>query len=720
MENINQQTQDSGIPPTENRFLNFFPSPKGFIVFILIVLIMAGIASYSLSQRGKEKIPVPPPSPSKVPEISSQMIVYGAWIDNKSFIKGFDLQSKKGYLLAELPINIKKVTVLSPSQLLYIGDTNSKDHGQNISLYNISTKQTNIIYNAEQNFGIDDYVLSKNKKYISVWEVAFKPNSLFLVGGNSRVYSANVGNVNSKNLIYDEVADRPIHYPRAITSDGRIFFDTFLPNSGARPWAYGMSVSNFSGTEKKDLENMKNGTYGTQPDISPDENYLVFAGYSGSAIDGIKKEEKTEMRNAVHSPNTVELLDVKTLTRAKIDNFSTDNVYYSTHWSNIGNIIVSIISEDKNKTGMYSYSTLTSSLSKINLNERNNYVSAITSSTFLLGEPNVSISATGNLGGSYASTYRAFSVFDNNTNQTTELDISDSIIQFINILPPNYFQTLGNLKEENRSALQLYTFNLKPSLPPKREQQQTDPPKLPDNPPPGTYDPCAGLTPDNPFYDFFCLGDPQGCRNREFAWIQQQCSVNPDYYPGYPTCYDYWNNHSEFGCMGTPLYIYGQSKQNIDIKLKDYGKDWYKITLLDGGLMEFNGKVYDKIDYEFPSKNVTPPNYGIVTSSEKLKEVLTFYAKSLGLNTKETNDLVDYGNKNIKSPFVFVSFFDQKTSEQILPLEFNPKPDTYINIVFYFKELKTFPSILPSSPTFPAILERKGLTVVEISEIVDK
>ena len=101
-------------------------------------------------------------------------------------------------------------------------------------------------------------------------------------------------------------------------------------------------------------------------------------------------------------------------------------------------------------------------------------------------------------------------------------------------------------------------------------------------------------------------------------------------------------------------------------------------------------------------------------------QTINFYAKNLGLNNKETADLIKFTKNKIDSPFVFVSFFDQQKSEQILPIDFSPRPKSYLNIVFYFKKLYQSPNYTPILPTFPKAFERdKNFTAVEISEIVD-
>lgn len=81
-----------------------------------------------------------------------------------------------------------------------------------------------------------------------------------------------------------------------------------------------MSVASFDGSQKQDLNQMKNGTYGTQPALSPDGTKLVFSGYDGTF--GAGDAIKNGYRQALLTPNTVETLGVNSLAREKINRSS--------------------------------------------------------------------------------------------------------------------------------------------------------------------------------------------------------------------------------------------------------------------------------------------------------------------------------------------------------------------------------------------------------------
>src|SRR3989338_11176928 len=98
-------------------FLSRFGSPKVFIVFIFVVLILGGAVAFTGRQGRKGGGGGGGNTPSATPTISEDnpqslsphTIVYGNWRDGKSYIKAYDLSTQKEYILGILPMNIKKV-----------------------------------------------------------------------------------------------------------------------------------------------------------------------------------------------------------------------------------------------------------------------------------------------------------------------------------------------------------------------------------------------------------------------------------------------------------------------------------------------------------------------------------------------------------------------------------------------------------------------------------
>jgi len=636
-------------------------------------------------------------------------IVYGIWSNNGSVIRSVDLGKDKKFNLATLPTTIKKVSVVLPNNLFYIDQTDEKDHGKQIVLANIDSSQKTVVYKADEGFGIDDYVISSNKKYIAVWEVKFAPGSAVLRGGQSRVYSLDIAVLNKKNLIYDEIqgGDVPIRYPKAITDSGDIFTDKFLPNTDSG-WAYGMSKSDFLGQKKEDIRLMENGTFGTQPSLSPDGKTFVFAGYSG--IYGPGSQLKNGYKQANLTPNTIEIYDLDKNIRRVIFDSGKESIYSGAGWDKFsGKIIFSAISKDKTREGLFSFDLNTNKMDKLLIDKKdldNVLLSYLPFGNMIVSKKDNAETSLGNLGESYASLDTKYSILDSK-GISYSLKSSDTFMQFIDIIPSSFLtnrsEVLGvsakNNEEEKYKvkSLQLQTFYFKTELPPVRERQQTTPR-------------CRELA----AAQCETLGYVLGSKEYDSCYSSQRKSMSVERKEG--LCYD------------SPLYLYSDKDQKVNVKINtmvfspkpNYGPNGYEI-LVSGNKLLIGDQVFNKIEYDYQPgiKHISPPEYGIVSSGDKLAKTLSYFAENLKLNEQETKDLLEWGTGKINSPYVFVSFYDQETSEKILPLSFFPMPDTYINIVFYLKPLQENPKTFIPAPIFKDVKERVGFTAVEISGIVD-
>ncbi|MCL4354935.1 hypothetical protein M1349_05770 [Patescibacteria group bacterium] len=690
-------------------------------VIVLFILVGAAISLFSM-QKDKAKSSEQSSVDTKIPREKQNTaitkpvtelnipygVVYGIWSNNGSVIRGVDLGKDKKYNLATLPTTIKKVSVVLPNSLLYIDQTDERDHGKQIALTNINSNQKTVVYQADAGFGIDDYVISSNKKYIAVWEVKFAPGSSILRGGQSRIYSLDISAPNKKNLIYDETqsGEIPIRYPKAITSTGEIFTDKFLPNTDSG-WAYGMSRSDFLGQKKEDIKLMENGTFGTQPFLSPDEKTFVFAGYSG--VYGPGTQLKNGYKQAALTPNTLEIYDLEKNTRRIVFDSGKESIYAGVGWDKLsGKIIFSAISKDKARGGLFSLDLSTNRVDKILIDKTsldNVLLSYLPFGSMLVSRKENSGASLGNLGESYESLDTKYSIVDSR-GSSYSIESSDSFMQFIDILPSSFLANRSEVmgvstsKEEEKfkiKSLQLQTFYFKTELPPTRERSQTTP------------------------------------RCRDLMAAQCEALGNSPGTQEYRDCYEAQKRNTtvrrrEGVCYDSPLYLYSDKDLNVNVKINtkvyspkpNYNPNGYDILVSDNKLL-IGDQTFSKIEYDYAPgiKYVAPPEYGKICSRANLDKTLTYFAKNLKLNDQETKDLLDWGVGNVKSPYVFVSFYDQKTSEKILPLSFLPKPDTYINVVFYLKPLSKNPNTFIPAPIFKDVKERVGFTAVEISGIVD-
>lgn len=684
-------------------------SPKSIAIFIGGILLFSAILLYSFNSftgSSQDSDQEEGETEEAAESIASNTIVYGSWTTDESHIFARDLSTGEEGLLAKLPSNIKKVSVLSPDTLIYINNTDVRDYGYEVVAYSVSKGNPTVLFQASEGFGIDDYVLSPNKQFISLWEVQVNPDSGVLANGKSRVYTGQVSQPNIKNLIYDEVSQNtPVHYPVAILDNGTVFMDRFLPNSGAG-WAYGMSMSDFSGTQKTEITSMANGTYGTQPVISPDGSFFAFAGYDGSKGSGTV--EKSGFRQAMLTPNTIELLDTQTLTREAFPNVSESDIYSDIKWDESGqNIQVKVISEPSSKSGNYTYSVFSRTPEKI-LETEEAVTSVLSDDLVLVSTEADDVSPLGNLGNMYEAAITNLSVKNPRTGKSIPLSLTPQVTQMIDTVPSNFFPNLNPIQPTAKENLQLETFVIKPTLEPQREVQQSS----------RSTERCRDLATAQCNEKLGTSFEPPPNRNH----YKSEANTNN---AEFSQCYTSQDKENRGKCSDSPLYLYGPAETKITVKVHTpifnssaQYNNGYHATLLGDGKFKIGEKTHASVDFDYTPalRRIIPPQQGTVVPVSKLEETLRVYSKNLGLNQKETFDLVQYGKTEVSGPFVFVSFFDHETSHALLPMTFEPKPDTYRNIVFYFRNVTAPYSVAP--PSFDKI-KRGELTVIEISGMVE-
>ncbi len=676
-----------------------------FLTMLLLIIAGAVFGVQKIQETKKSESPK-----EQFKSLTKSTIVYGYWTNKSSVIRAFDLSSGSEATIADLGKNIKHVRVINNHTISYIKDTDAHDYGKELVIRDIEQNIDKKVIAADSNFGIDDYTVSPNGDFFAVWMVGDGSGNQFF-GSPSRVYTINISN-NEHHLIYDETSAKsyPVHYPIAILDNGKLLTDQFVPNSGAG-WGYGMSVSDFDGVVRSDITTMKNGTYSTQPAESPDGKYLGFAGYSGTdgtiLVDGFRK--------ALTVPDTVEIIDTQTLLRKKIATGLSGALYSSVAWDHLtGNLLFHSIQRktDSIISATFSYSPSLALVTKLTENPALDFFADLDDGKMLMGQKFQDTSGVGNLGSSYNQSVNKFYVVDKSTFEQSAIPIGIAPIQFIALKPAGYFPIVeknGKDSKNDSQRLSLQTFEIKPSLAPQRTNQQSDPPPLrPESPTTPvdlplcrtiTYPQCNQLLGTNYPTDKD-IGDLNDKAFSDCVWKFQQAG------------------EASSTCLDSPLYLYGNPGTRINIKV-------------DTSISNANTKVVNNIisqtlekdgntltfDYISRIKNISRPVGGwIITNKEKESSVEKI-AKKFGFNQKETEDVVKF-IRSINSPNILLSYFDHETSQNILPLYFDPTPDTYRNIVFYVKKLVVLPEQTPKEPTVIPI-RRVGLTAIEISYFVE-
>jgi len=663
-------------------FPSFIQGQKrgGFYALLFALLFLSGVATYTLtsSQRNTNSSGSSSAiSPSST--ASSQLLVYGYWEPGKSYINAFDLQNNKTYALATLPENIKHVSILPSGQLLYVGNTDKRDYGTEIDSYSLKDKTTVSLLKADPGFGIDDYMVSPNGRYLAEYEIQFSSGSSIVYGGNERIYSFDLLHPMGKQLIDTEVINHPIPYPRGVTNDGRIFFDTWLPNSNDG-WAYGMIVTNNSGTNKQNITSMTNGTYGRQPELSPDGKQLAFIGYDGNQGDGTATDA-AGIRRIITASNTVELLDTTTLQRTKMQNLSNKNLFDSVYFDKTsGNLIINqLTAPSSTTTTPLFYDLNAQTVTPIPVSNQD-VLATVASNRFLTGTPDTSGATIGNLGNEYQSPYNQFSIFDLTSKQTTPLSVIGSFKQFITFLPAGYLPgpLVAQIASASNETLQFGTFDLKPALDSVRETQQNEIPSL----------------------------------------KQEREHHQPP--PKPPKV-----SKTELDCKPA-LYLYPDKQEQITVKLSLNGELTYTNPLYPPngwqviadprGKITYHNQTFDYLYYEakIPDNffsEASIQNSGYAVAYANLQQFFSDILPKLGLNSNETHEFTSYWLKALpNAPYYKVSLLPQALIDTFAPLTIDPKPDTILRVTLYFQPLDQQisleePKLLP--------VQRSGFTVVE-------
>jgi hypothetical protein len=434
----------------------------GGVLFLLLIIILGIIFGGNSNNTNPQSDSTPKSTPTEGVAVStktnqavqtakatSHVMVYGVWTGQTSAIKTVDLTNSTNSVVATLPLNVEKITVLDDKNLLYIDQTDTQGHGKRVSIYNLQTKNITNSFYADDNYYINDYVLSPNKKYIAIWELSLDPKYQQLQGGRSRIIAIDLTSPTITNTLFDEDINTtiPVHYPRAILDTGTLLTDTYMasdpvPGGG---WEYGMNTVDIDGTNSRDIDTMQSGTYSSQPTLSPDGKYLLFTGYDGSKGDG--KAIVNGKREVLLTPNTVELLNTKTLKRFRLPNVSSTNLYSSASWDLIsGNVIITVFSGNANQAGLYVYDLAAQKMQPLSLPSDGSvpfgYISQLPQGRTLIGITDNRDSSLGNLGDHQAYAYSQLSVLGTDNSQEN-ISVEDPFVQYITLLPGNYFQSLN-------------------------------------------------------------------------------------------------------------------------------------------------------------------------------------------------------------------------------------------------------------------------------------
>jgi hypothetical protein len=673
------------------------------IAFLLIILAIAAAGTTYTIQRGSQpapplpppSTPIPSPSPSSmINSPSTTTIVFGLWQEGKAEIRAVNADGTNDKAIASLPTNSKDVHLISKDKLLYITETNQRDHGQKIEIYNLTDGSTLPLVQAESDWGIDDVIVSPDKTWIAWWEVKFAPGKDILLGGNSRVYTQQLTTgfgSNSKNLIVNEVAiATPIHYPLFFDHQNRLYLDSFIPNGGG----WNLGLVRVDGSTLTPLSGMGDGEFSSDPTVSPQGDIIAFTGYDPDASPQRRGEDVGIGRKAILNPNLLQTLDLNTLQKTTLLLSAGGAQYVLPTWSDDGQKIAflkykltspTLLAFEETKVLLDL--TIGQEASIPNLVGTQTYLLAFKGDELIWGTISSDTFEPGNLGETYNALLSSISVCNINTLEKKVL--ANGIgLQFIGIIPKSPGTALGmtispqDSQGDKSPTLQFKSFEVK-QLAQARSSQQNDNGRI---------------------------------RCRDILGIEKRGTEE-------------WRTAFREGkCYDSPLYLYPQKDTWVEVRVKPpvkiigaspkYKERWKVLAKPDGKLTTSDSQVFNKISYAYSNPDFVPPSSGVVVERRGLKKKLIEYAKTLGLLGREVDDFVTFWQENLpSSPYYFISHFSQKIATQIMPLEVDPRPDTFIQAVMYFRPLEGPLSV--NFPIFDSLPKREGFVVVDWSGIID-
>jgi len=224
--------------------------------------------------------------------------------------------------------------------------------------------------------------------------------------------------------------------------------------------------------------------------------------------------------------------------------------------------------------------------------------------------------------------------------------------------------------------------------------------------------------------------------------IQKITALGDQYRPGYPPDLvgdygvDNLSNQCKYVSGVSPMiYLYPEKTTSLSVGFTDSLVAGLPVVLPNFSenttwnlIAKTNGKIsikntnYDYLYYKFSGIKFSKPKTGyIVKNTNVLNFIKEDFSTKLGLNAKETIDLVEDASKalkdvNKKSSYYQISLVERNEIDQLLPQTISPKPDQWVRNIIYIKALETPVEI--DEPIINSV-ERAGFTVIENGVFVE-
>ncbi|PIT86942.1 MAG: hypothetical protein COU33_00385 [Candidatus Magasanikbacteria bacterium CG10_big_fil_rev_8_21_14_0_10_43_6] len=181
-------------------------------------------------------------------------------------------------------------------------------------------------------------------------------------------------------------------------------------------------------------------------------------------------------------------------------------------------------------------------------------------------------------------------------------------------------------------------------------------------------------------------------------------------------------------CGKPVVYLYPEETTAIHVQVAPNGGftktdplypdgGWNVIAHPDGRL-EYpkNGQEYPYLFWEGHANGFQFREQGFVIAKKNVPTETRELLYKAGLNIQEAEDFMEFWQERMMaSPYVFVTFVDQRTFEKAAPLSIVPKPDTTIRVMMNFEPLDAWKDVEPLSIRTP---KRVGYTAVEWGGVI--
>lgn len=168
------------------------------------------------------------------------------------------------------------------------------------------------------------------------------------------------------------------------------------------------------------------------------------------------------------------------------------------------------------------------------------------------------------------------------------------------------------------------------------------------------------------------------------------------------------------------IYLYPQTDTNLKVSVHPVGKltssipeygDGWNVKAYKNGMLEENGKTYPYLFYEADLTDGYKPDEGWTVAKNDIPERLDSILISLGLNSREKSDFLDYWLPKLKEkPYYFIGLVPSGEVNMKEPLSLSLKPDTFVRIRLLFEGLDAPISV--KTPQLPKVT-RNGFTLVD-------